>query len=179
MNKVFIIQFDWSTTDAEGIDLYVYGSYDKAYDKFKELICNERNPEISWVGDLEFDDDGYPIDEYYELDFEDNNSCESEVYWHIVDKNDYNRHRLTCQGGFMKHEKELRAILVAVFAINKTVANDNDINKILDYAFRRFFGANSNLLSLACLNKTKEEIMPEVINVLKETEYEKYSEEYK
>ena len=79
----------------------------------------------------------------------------------------------------MKHEKELRAILVAVFAINKTVANDNDINKILDYAFRRFFGANSNLLSLACLNKTKEEIMPEVINVLKETEYEKYSEEYK
>ena len=92
MNKVFIVQSDWSTTDAEGIELYVYGSYDKAYDKFKELICAERNPEVSWVGELEFDDEGYPIDEDYELDFEDNNSCESEVYWHIVDKNDWYQH---------------------------------------------------------------------------------------
>lgn len=92
MDKVFIVQFDWSTTDAEGIDLYVYVNYDNAYDKFKEIICNERRPEMSWVGDIEFDNDGYPIDENYELDFEDNNTCESEVWWHFVDKHDWNRH---------------------------------------------------------------------------------------
>ncbi len=93
MDKVYIVQFDWSTTDAESVDLFVFGSYDKAYDKFKELICNECNPEMSWVGDIEFDDEGYPVDEErYELEFEDNNSGESEVYWHITDRNDWNMH---------------------------------------------------------------------------------------
>ena len=91
MDKVYIVQFDWSTTDASGIDLYVYDSYDKAYEMFKQLICDERNPNNSWVGDLAFDD-GYPTDERYDLDFEDNNSNETEVWWHIVDNNDWNRH---------------------------------------------------------------------------------------
>ena len=92
MKKVFVVQFDWSTQDAESVDLFIYGSYDKAYEKFKEIICNERNPEMSWVGNVEFDDEGYPIDERYDCDYEDNNSCESEVWWHIVDKNDWNVH---------------------------------------------------------------------------------------
>ena len=92
MKKVYIVQFDWSTTDAEDIELYVYDSYEKAYDKFKELICAERKPKMSWVGDIEFDDEGYPVDEHYEFSFEDNNSCESEVWWHIVDKNDWYVH---------------------------------------------------------------------------------------
>ena len=92
MDKVYIVQFDWATSDAEDVDLYVFGSYDKAYDKFKELICNERNPEMSWVGDIEFDDDGYPIDDRYEFSFEDNNSNESEVWWHIRDKDDWFMH---------------------------------------------------------------------------------------
>lgn len=92
MDKVYIVQFDWSTSDAGSVDLFVYGKYDNAYDKFKELICAERNPEMSWVGNIEFDDDGYPIDEHYEFEFEDNNSGESEVYWHITDKNDWYTH---------------------------------------------------------------------------------------
>ncbi len=92
MNKVYIVKFDWSTSDAENVELFLYTNYDKAYDKFKELICAERNPEVSWVGNIEFDDDGYPVDERYELEFEDNNSCESEVYWHITDRWDYYQH---------------------------------------------------------------------------------------
>ena len=92
MKKVFIVQFDWSTTDSGGIDLFVYGEYDRAYDKFKELICAERDPELSWVGNIEFDDEGYPTDEHYEFEFEDNNSCESEVYWHITDRDDWYTH---------------------------------------------------------------------------------------
>lgn len=92
MDKVYIVQFDWSTTDASGIDLYVYDSYDKAYDMSKQLIRDECNPDNSWVGDIEFDDDGYPTDNRYDLDFEDNNSNETEVWWHIVDNNDWNTH---------------------------------------------------------------------------------------
>lgn len=92
MDKVYIVQFDWSTTDASGIDLYVYDSYDKAYDMFKQLIRDERNTDNSWVGNIEFDDDGYPTDNRYDFDFEDNNSNETEVWWHIVDNNDWNMH---------------------------------------------------------------------------------------
>ena len=92
MKKVYIVQFDWSSSDAGSVDLFVYGKYDDAYDKFNELICAERNPDNSWVGNIEFDDEGYPLDEHYEFEFEDNNSGESEVYWHITDKNDWYTH---------------------------------------------------------------------------------------
>ena len=81
----------------------------------------------------------------------------------------------------MKNTKEVKAILTAIFAINRTSEHeDKDITLVLDYAFRRFFGANTNLLTLACIGKTKEQMMPEVMQVLKaDTQYEKYLEDYK
>lgn len=85
MEKVFVVKFDWSTPDAGDVELFIYKRYDDAYDKFKEIILGERNPEMSWVGDIEFDDEGYPIDDHYEFEFEDNNS-------RITDKDDYYQH---------------------------------------------------------------------------------------
>ena len=81
----------------------------------------------------------------------------------------------------MKHTNEVQAILTAIFAINRTSAHeDKDITLVLNYAFRRFFGANTNLLLLSCVGKTKEQMMPEVREMLKiYTQYEKYLEEYK
>ncbi len=81
----------------------------------------------------------------------------------------------------MKHTDEVQAILTVIFAINKTSEHeDKDITLVLDYAFRRLFGANTNLLLLSCIGKTKEQMMPEVREVLKTyTQYEKYLEEYK
>ena len=81
----------------------------------------------------------------------------------------------------MKNTNEVKSILTAIYAINQTNEHkDNDIALILDYAFRRLYGANTNLLILSCIGKTKEQIMPEVMQVLKaDTQYEKYLEEYK
>lgn len=81
----------------------------------------------------------------------------------------------------MKHTNEVQAILTAVFAINRTSEHeDKDISLVLDYAFRRLYGANTNLLILSCIGKTKEQIMPEVMQLLKaDTQYEKYLKEYK
>lgn len=80
----------------------------------------------------------------------------------------------------MKNSKEAQPILTAIYAINRTNGHeDHDISLILDYAFRRLFGANINLLTLACIGKTKGQIMPEVNQILAETEYEKYLEEYR
>ena len=79
----------------------------------------------------------------------------------------------------MKHTDEVQAILTVIFAINKTSEHeDKDITLVLDYAFRRLFGANTNLLLLSCIGKTKEQMMPEVRKMLKTyTQYEKYLEE--
>ena len=81
----------------------------------------------------------------------------------------------------MKHTNEVQAVLTAIFAINRTSEHeDKDITLVLDYAFRRFFSANTNLLLLSCVGKTKEQMMPEVREMLKiYTQYEKYLEEYK
>lgn len=81
----------------------------------------------------------------------------------------------------MKHANEVQAILTAIFAINRTNEHeDKDITLVLDYSFRRLFGANTNLLLLSCIGKTKEQIMPEVMQVLNEsTQYKKYLEDYR
>ena len=81
----------------------------------------------------------------------------------------------------MKHTNEVQAILTAIFAINRTSKHeDKDITLVLDYAFRRLFGANTNLLILSCIGKTKKQMMPEVMQLLETcTQYKTYLEEYK
>ena len=75
----------------------------------------------------------------------------------------------------MKNTKEIKAILTAIFAINKTSEReDKDISKILDYAIRRLCESNTNLRLLACIGKRKKDIMPEVMEMMKaETQYNK------
>ena len=75
---------------------------------------------------------------------------------------------------------ELKFLLTSVFVINQTNGHkDSDISLILDYAFRRFYGANTNLFLLACAGKTKEQVMPEVQKLLEHTQYNNYLEEIK
>ena len=78
----------------------------------------------------------------------------------------------------MKHLNELQFILVSIFAINATSEHkDPDISRILDYAFQRLYGANTNLLLLACIGKNKQQIMPEVEKLLKHTNFDQHEKE--
>ena len=78
----------------------------------------------------------------------------------------------------MKRLDELKFILTSVLAINATSEHkDPDISRILDYAFQRLYGANTNLLLLACIGKTKQQIMPEVEKLLKHTNFDQYEKE--
>lgn len=80
----------------------------------------------------------------------------------------------------MRNTKEIQAILTAVFCLNRAGDENKDITLILDYAFRRIFGANTNLLMLACVRHTLDEIKPSVMELMeKETEYKAYLEEYR
>ena len=78
----------------------------------------------------------------------------------------------------MKNSKEALTILSAIYCLNRTSGHeDEDIDNLLDYAFWRLFGANRNLLMLACIGQTKETIMPQVTAMLeKDTQYLKYLE---
>lgn len=81
----------------------------------------------------------------------------------------------------MKNMKEVQPILTAIFCMNRTSEHeDKDISLLLDYAFRRLFGANTNMLILSCIGQTKEALMPTITELLEnETQYKKYLEEYK
>lgn len=75
----------------------------------------------------------------------------------------------------MKKLDELKFLLVFILAINQTSEHsDSDIINILDYSFRKLYGLNTNLLSLACVVKTKDQIMPEVQKILGYTQFKKY-----
>lgn len=84
MKYVYMLQFDWSTNDADGIETELFRNYDDAYTHYKKTIANELNPEMSWVGSEVFDENGN-VNDGYELD-------KGKNYWHVVDKNDYYRH---------------------------------------------------------------------------------------
>lgn len=80
----------------------------------------------------------------------------------------------------MRNTKEVQPILAAIYCLNRTGERNELIDKICDYACRRLFGANTNLLTIACLGHTKESMEKQVIELLEaETEYKKYLEEYK
>ena len=73
----------------------------------------------------------------------------------------------------MRNIKEIKPILTALYCINFTNNRDEDIDKILKYAFARILDGTTNLLTLACVGKTKNDIMPEIYQLLKEdTKYE-------
>ena len=78
----------------------------------------------------------------------------------------------------MKRLDELKFLLTSVLAINATSEHkDPAISRILDYAFQRLYGANTNLLLLACIGKNKQQIMPEVEKLLKHTNFDQYEKE--
>ncbi len=77
----------------------------------------------------------------------------------------------------MKHTKEIKIILSAIFCVNlaKRKNADKDIENICKYAFNRLFNSNPNLLILSCVGKTKKQILKEVNQLMYEdTDYKKY-----
>ncbi len=89
MEKIYVVMIDWSTEDWSDVDIYVYDTYDKARDKYNELIADEMKSENSWVGNLEWEN-GIPQG-HYEL-FTSESDTEDNLYWHIEDTWNYNYH---------------------------------------------------------------------------------------
>ena len=72
----------------------------------------------------------------------------------------------------MRHTDEIHAILTAIYCINETTAKDEDIAKLIEYAFYRVYKEGVYDLKELCSRKQKSGVMPDLTLILEsETEY--------
>lgn len=85
---VYVVLFNYSTDDCSGIDLYIFDTYQKALNKFNEIIEQEKQPEMSWVGE-KFKNNTFD----YELDTNIEYAKDGvELWWNVTDRNDWYFH---------------------------------------------------------------------------------------
>ena len=72
----------------------------------------------------------------------------------------------------MRHTDEIHAILTATYCINETTAKDEDVAKLIEYAFYRVYKEGVYDLKKLCTDKQKSGVMPDLMLILQsETEY--------
>ena len=62
----------------------------------------------------------------------------------------------------MRHTDEIHAILTAIYCINETPNQDEDIAKIIEYAFYRVYKEGVYDLKELCAEKQKSDIIDEL-----------------
>ena len=79
----------------------------------------------------------------------------------------------------MKNTKEMHALITAVYCINNTNGNeDKHITALCRYIFLHCLNGNPNMLDILCIGKTKDELLPYLIQILEEeTLFQKYMED--
>ena len=71
----------------------------------------------------------------------------------------------------MRHTYEIHAILTAIYCINETSAKDEDVAKLIEYAFYRVYKEGVYDLKELCEEKQKSDILNELAMLLEaETE---------
>ena len=71
----------------------------------------------------------------------------------------------------MRHTDEIHAILTAIYCINETTAKDEDVAKLIEYAFYRVYKEGVYDLKELCSKKQKSDILTE-LKMLLEAETE-------
>ena len=73
----------------------------------------------------------------------------------------------------MRHTYEIHAILTAIYCINETTTKDEDIAKLIKYAFYRVYKEGVYNLKELCAEKQRSDVMPDLLLLLEsETEYD-------
>lgn len=90
--KAYSIVFEWSTYDCNGVDVEVFSTYDKAVARFNEIISNEKDNNVSWVGDAYEKDGNLQKDFTLDCSEEFTDGKEHELWWSIACKNDWYLH---------------------------------------------------------------------------------------
>ena len=89
--KIYLVLFQYCTDDCDGVDTQAFSTYEKAVERFNEIIENEKNTEISWAGNA-FEND--KLQKNYELDCNETfiDGEEHERWWNLSCKLDWYLH---------------------------------------------------------------------------------------
>lgn len=79
---VYMVEFDWSVEDGCDIETELFATYDKALERYNQLVNEEKNNEDGWVHDV-FEPNGtilkgYTFEEYG------NKEKQEDLYWSCV-----------------------------------------------------------------------------------------------
>ena len=86
----YLVMLEWQTEDDSGLDYYLYHNYSAAKNKYKNLITDENDADISWVGSEVFDENG-EVNEGYHFDCREETGEEQNLCWRVADLNNSNR----------------------------------------------------------------------------------------
>lgn len=90
MKKIYLVLFQYSTDDNDGVDTQAFDTYEKAVKRFYEIIENEKTPEMSWASNA-FENE--KLSNGYELDYSDfADGQEHELWWYLTCKLDWYLH---------------------------------------------------------------------------------------
>ena len=89
-NTIYLVLLNWSTDDDDGIETFLFAEHEAAYKKYLDLIAIAKDPNASPLGKV-FDKNDDPI-KGYDLSFHECERDDAELYWHLVEQCDYNRH---------------------------------------------------------------------------------------
>jgi len=86
--KLYLVLFNWATDDDSGLDTKLYSTYEAAVNAFNNIVKDELNPELSWVGGV-FDKNGNYDESRYELDCNPGytDDREHELWWCVRELN--------------------------------------------------------------------------------------------
>lgn len=86
----YLVMLEWQTEDDSGLDYYLYHNYSAAKNKYKNLITDENDADISWIGSEVFDENG-EVNEGYHFDCSEETGEEQNLCWRVADLNNSNR----------------------------------------------------------------------------------------
>ncbi len=89
---VYMVEFDWSVEDGCDIETELFATYDKALERYNQLVNEEKNNEDGWVHDV-FKPNGtilkgYTFEEYV------NKEKQEDLYWSCVMDEWYEYHSI-------------------------------------------------------------------------------------
>ena len=89
--KIYVVQLDWANEDDEGIVTELFDTREKAVEKFKAIIQEEKTLDWYWSKDA-FDKDGNLDTKNYELETNIDDPNALELYWVLKCNSNYYLH---------------------------------------------------------------------------------------
>lgn len=90
---IYLVMLEWLTEDDNGLDYYLYKNYNDAKIKYKRLIEDENDADISWIGSEVFDENG-EVNKGYLFQCSEETDEEQNLCWKVTDTNSYNRYSI-------------------------------------------------------------------------------------